>query len=73
MNINILWKGKGFKEKGIDPRNKKIVIKINKKYFRPLEVDSLCGDFSKAKKLLKWKPKISLDFLVDEMIKNNNA
>jgi len=73
MNINILWKGMGFKEKGIDLRNKKTVIKINKKYFRPLEVDSLCGDFSKAKKLLKWRPKISLDFLVDEMIKNNNA
>ena len=73
MNINLIWTGKGLKEKAIDKKNKKVVIKINKKYFRPLEVDSLCGDPSKARKILKWNPKTNLDKLVDEMIQNHNA
>jgi GDPmannose 4,6-dehydratase len=46
----------------------KIIIRINKKYFRETEVDDLIGDFSKAKRLLKWKPKYSFNKLVDDMI-----
>ena len=46
-----------------------MIIKINKKYYRPTEVDSLCGDYKKAKKKLNWKPKISIDQLIDDMIK----
>jgi len=45
---------------------------VHKKYFRPLEVDYLKGDASKAKKILKWKPKISLDQLIKEMVKYEN-
>ena len=44
------------------------MIKVDKKYFRPNEVDSLKGDASKARKELKWKPKITLKQLIKEMI-----
>ena len=44
------------------------IISVNKNYFRPLDVENLWGDSSKARKILKWKPKYSLDSLVKEMI-----
>ena len=43
-------------------------IECNKKYFRPAEVDTLQGDCSKAKKILKWKPEKNLDHLIDDMV-----
>ena len=49
--------GKGLKEIGVDKKTNKTIIKIDKKYFRPQEVDHLKGDYSKAKKILKWSPK----------------
>jgi GDPmannose 4,6-dehydratase len=66
LKIKILWKGKGINEKGFW-RNKKI-IEIDEKYFRPTEVNSLKGDFSLAKKELGWKPKVSINTLVKEMV-----
>lgn len=68
LGIKLLWKNKGLKEVGINKDNNKVIIRINKKYFRETEVDDLIGDFSKAKRLLKWKPKYSFDKLVDDMI-----
>ena len=68
LSIKLLWKNKGLDEVGIDKESKKIIIRINKKYFRETEVDDLIGDFSKAKRLLKWKPKYSFNKLVDDMI-----
>ena len=58
--------GKGLDEKVID-ENKKVFIDIDKKYFRPLDVENLKGDSSKARKILKWKPKYNIDDLVKEM------
>ena len=76
MNLNIKWIGKGIKEKAVNIENKKVIIECRKRYFRPLEVDYLKGDASKAKKILKWSPKMSINNLIDEMIhyelKNNN-
>ena len=46
-------------EKGMDEKTKKIIIAIDKKYFRPTEVNSLTEDATKAKKILGWQPKIS--------------
>ena len=69
LNINLQWKFKGINEIAIDKNTKKIIIKIDKKYFRPGEVDFLKGDYSKAKKLLKWTPKYKSDDLIDDMIK----
>ena len=68
IGVKIKWIGKGKKEKGIDIKTNKTIISINKKYFRPNEVDYLKGDSSKAKKELKWKPKISFKRLVKEMV-----
>ena len=50
---------------------KQLIVRIDAKYFRPAEVNSLLGDTSKATKKLKWKPKYSFRDLVDEMIKND--
>ena len=68
LNIRLTWKGKGFKEKGIDKETGKIIIDVDRKHFRPTEVDFLRGDFSKAKRHLKWKPVISTNELIDDMI-----
>ena len=70
IGIKLIWKNKGLKEVGIDKTNNKIIIMIDKKYFRETEVDDLIGDYAKAKRLLKWKPKYSFNALVDDMIKN---
>ncbi len=59
-------------KKIIDRDNKKIIVKINDKYLRPNEVPYLRGDYSKAKKLLKWEPKIDLDNLIKEMLSSEN-
>ena len=68
LDISLKWVGKGINEKGIDRENGRIIIDLDKKYLRPSEVDFLRGDFSKARKLLKWSPKISTDNLIDDMI-----
>ena len=70
LNIKLIWKNRGLKEIGVDKFTNKTIIKVDKKYFRETEVDDLIGDFSKAKKLLKWKPKYSFNKLVDDMISN---
>jgi len=69
VNISLVWQGKGLKEKGLDKRTKKVLVEIDPKYFRPAEVDLLIGDFSKAKKILGWKPKIKFKELVSMMVK----
>ena len=68
LNIKLSWKGKGIQEKGIDKETGKVIVDIDIKHFRPTEVDFLRGDFSKAKKNLKWKPAISTNELIDDMI-----
>jgi GDPmannose 4,6-dehydratase len=68
LNIHLKWRGKGIEEKGIDKDSKKIIVDLDKKYLRPTEVDFLKGDFSKAKKYLKWSPGISTDELIEDMI-----
>ncbi len=65
----IKWEGEGINEIGRRLDNNKVVIKIDPKYFRPCEVNTLVGDASKANKKLGWKSKISLEELVKEMIK----
>ena len=66
LDMAIEWKGKGLKERGI--YKNKTIISIDKKYFRPTEVDNLLGSYKKAKRYLKWKPKHNLISLVQDMI-----
>ena len=65
-DMEITWKGKNLNERGY--YNGKEIIKIDPRYFRPTEVNELLGDATKAKKNLKWQPKISFEELVNEMI-----
>ena len=67
----IEWDGEGVNEVGKRKDNKKIVIKIDPKYYRPAEVDTLLGDSMKALNKLNWKPKISLEELIKEMIESD--
>jgi GDPmannose 4,6-dehydratase len=67
LNMKIIWKGLGLNEKCY--WNNKIIIEIDKKYFRPTEVDSLMGDSKIARKELKWKPQYMILDLVKDMIK----
>ena len=69
LNIKHKWVGTGINEKCINDK-KEILIEINKKYFRPLEVDTLLGDSRKARKNLKWKPKFNIHDLVNEMVQS---
>ena len=70
LKIKIIWKGKSYKEKGY--WNGVSIIEIDKKYFRPTEVESLKGDYSLAKKELKWYPRIGVNQLIKEMISEEN-
>ena len=64
----IQWENEGINEVGRRADNGEIVIKIDPRYYRPTEVQELLGDASKAKRILKWKPKINLEQLVSEMV-----
>tara|TARA_A100001011_G_scaffold393329_1_gene482927 strand:- start:8 stop:637 length:630 start_codon:yes stop_codon:yes gene_type:complete len=67
LNLLIKWSGKGLNEKAYD-QNGNCIIEINKRYFRPLEVNNLRGDYNKAKRILNWKPKKNIKKLIKEMI-----
>ena len=68
--MKIKWKGKGIKEKGYDQHGN-CIVECKKKYLRPLEVDTLIGDARKARKILKWAPKISFKELTKEMVRED--
>ena len=67
FDMNIVWAGKGLDEVGVDTRSGRIVIKVDPKYFRPAEVETLLGNPAKAKNVLGWEPKTPFDELVEEM------
>jgi GDPmannose 4,6-dehydratase len=67
FGMNIVWEGEGLNEVGKDKNTGKVVVKVNPKYFRPSEVETLLGDASKAKQVLGWEPKISFKQLVEDM------
>ncbi len=68
VGIEVDWQGKGVSEKGIDRKTGKTLVEVDEKYFRPTEVDLLIGDATKAKTELGWKPKYTLEKLIEEMI-----
>jgi GDPmannose 4,6-dehydratase len=70
LDIKLKWTGKGVNSKAFD-QNGNCIIECDKRYYRPTEVDILLGDSTKAKKLLKWKPKISFKELVKEMVESD--
>ena len=72
VGIQIVWEGKGINEKGINKKTGKIIIEIDKKYFRPSEVETLLGNPSKAKRILNWNPnETSFEQLVQKMVESD--
>ena len=69
LGYELVWKGRGLNEKGVDKKTGKVLITIDPRYFRPAEVDVLLGDYAKAKKKLGWKPKITFEALAERMTK----
>lgn len=70
-DIDLAWVGEGTNEKGIDIESNKIIFDIDKRYFRPSEVDILVGDSSKAKEKLGWQPTFTLPMLIDVMMQQD--
>ena len=68
FGMKIEWMGEGLNEVGYDWNTKRPVIKVDPKYFRPAEVESLLGDSTKAKEKLGWEPEISFRELIEDMV-----
>ena len=68
LGMLIDWEGQGLEEVGIERKSGKTIVKIDPRYFRPTEVETLLGDPSKAKRQLGWEPKISFAEMVQEMV-----
>jgi GDPmannose 4,6-dehydratase len=71
VGITLRWKGEGIDEKGIEVESGKVLVEVDPRYFRPTEVETLLGDSSKAREKLGWVPKISLDEMVAEMVRED--
>lgn len=69
IDIDIEWIGSGIDEVGIDKDTKKVLVKVNPKYYRDLELHALIGDASKAKRMLNWEPKTSFSEMISKMVK----
>lgn len=67
----VAWQGKGEEEVGLDAGSGKVLVKVDPRYFRPAEVDSLLGDASKARRELGWRPETSFPQLVAEMVESD--
>ncbi len=79
--IDIIWEGTGINEKGVNLKTGEVIVEVDPKYFRPAEVEQLCGDPTKAQKLLGWNPhktsfeelvNIMVDFDLDYVIREHN-
>jgi len=71
INVNIKWQGTGINECGVisqDDGVDRVVVKVNPKYYRDLEINNLIGDSKLAKDLLNWEPKITFENLVKNMV-----
>ena len=80
VHIDIKWRGEGLEEVGYHAcktgqgdlgEKDKILVRVSKKYFRPAEVETLLGDYSKAKNELGWNPEINIETLIHEMVQND--
>jgi GDPmannose 4,6-dehydratase len=68
LGRQIRWEGGGLEERGVDPVTGQVLIRIDPRYFRPTEVDTLLGDASRARARLGWVPRVGFDELVREMV-----
>jgi GDPmannose 4,6-dehydratase len=73
LGMNIEWRGSGIKECGVDTNTGHTIVRIDPRYFRPTEVETLLGDASKARAELGWQPEVSFETLVEEMVREDLA
>jgi len=71
VGMDIIWQGEGINEKGIDKNTGNIIIDVDLKYFRPSEVNELLGDYTKAKTILGWEPKVKFKEIVKIMMEHD--
>jgi GDPmannose 4,6-dehydratase len=68
LGWEIEWRGTGVAEQGVDRASGRVLVRVDPRYFRPAEVETLLGDASKARALLGWSPEVRFDDLVREMV-----
>jgi GDPmannose 4,6-dehydratase len=73
LGMDIQWHGRGADELGVDRNGGHTVVRVDPRYFRPAEVESLLGDASKIRAQLGWAPEISFEALVREMVESDLA
>jgi len=73
LDMRLTWHGHGIEECGVDARSGRDVVRIDPRYHRPTEVDTLLGDASKARRKLGWRPEIGFDALIREMVTEDLA
>ena len=72
LDVHLSWRGKGLDEQGVDADGR-VIVRVERRYFRPAEVDSLRGDAALARERLGWRPKVTFDELVTEMVEHDLA
>ncbi len=70
LKMKISWRGKGALEKGYDAKGR-VIVAVDPRYYRPAEVDTLLGNAAKARRQLKWKPRVKFRALVAEMARED--
>ncbi|MGI6400860.1 MAG: GDP-mannose 4,6-dehydratase [Thermoguttaceae bacterium] len=73
LDYQLVWQGKGEEEKGIDRKSGKTLVEIDPYFYRPTEVNKLCGDSTKARDKLGWRPKHTFESLVEDMLTHDLA
>ncbi len=73
LGYTLEWRGQGGDEEGVDRETGRVLVKIDPRYYRPAEVDTLVGDSSKARETLGWQPRVSFEELVREMVESDLA
>jgi GDPmannose 4,6-dehydratase len=73
LGYSIEWRGSGVEEHGVDTASGRVIVRVDPRYFRPTEVDTLLGDASKARDKLGWRPQIGFAQLVEEMVASDLA
>jgi GDPmannose 4,6-dehydratase len=71
LGMRLDWRGTGLDEQGVNIQTGRVVVRIDPRYFRPTEVDSLLGDSTKAHTQLGWRAEIPFDTLVEEMVQSD--